>query len=91
MNLNNNLLSGLPLEFGRLTRMANWSVMENQFSEIPKCLEHLFCMKRLHIGSNVISEVPNWIGVRSLMVELSLHKNVLKTRGLKSWTTFGFL
>eukprot|EP01080_Neovahlkampfia_damariscottae_P004683 gene4683-8255_t len=75
LNLNNNRIQYLPLDFKFWSNLRTLDLKSNQILLIPKSIEKLENLIRLDLSGNLIKEVPKELGKLENLKELFLDEN----------------
>ncbi|KAL6314685.1 hypothetical protein AAG906_027032 [Vitis piasezkii] len=78
LNASRNLLTGLPENIGRLSRLIRLDFHQNRISSIPASIKGCCSLAEFYMGNNVLSSLTAEIGALSLLGTLDLHSNQLK-------------
>ncbi|CAI0375999.1 unnamed protein product [Linum tenue] len=73
-----NLLSGLPDNFGSLSKLIRLDLHQNKIASIPPSIEGCSSLAEFYIGNNSLSTLPDEIRALGRLATLDLHSNQLK-------------
>ncbi|CAI0375997.1 unnamed protein product [Linum tenue] len=78
LNASKNLLSGLPDNFGSLSKLIRLDLHQNKIASIPPSIEGCSSLAEFYIGNNSLSTLPDEIRALGRLATLDLHSNQLK-------------
>lgn len=79
IDLSDRMLTFLPGELGKHTRMTSLRLDGNNLRELPHELGQLHNLKRLSLQNNKLQTLPEWIGSLTQLESLNLSKNCLRS------------
>jgi serine/threonine protein kinase len=83
LELNDNLLSELPIEIGELVNLENFDCSRNKIINLPKSIEKLQKLEYLFLEVNQLSEIPDFSHLPNLEC-ITIYNNNISEEAIKN-------